>query len=327
MSYSQPPPLPAAGGYGVIPPRPDVGRGIPPLLRPMGIGELLDAAFRLYRAKWRLFMGIVALVLVPMNLAQALLGRLLIQPAVENLPPVPTEPGGQNAITEEVFRSFFLRIGLGVLIFTVVGLFVTAFITAALARGATDVYLGGEPTIGTTFRYAIRRVHSIVWVTFLGILTFLIAAVPIVAVALLVAAVPEAGPLLFFAVIGGVILAILVFIRFTFGSIAVVVEDLRGKKALGRSWRLSKGSFWRIFGTLLLASILAGILTFVIAIGFTIAGGAEDRFFLGTIGQTLGAIVAQPFSSIIVVLLYFDLRIRKEGLDLAFMAQELASRR
>jgi hypothetical protein len=43
------------------------------------------------------------------------------------------------------------------------------------------------------------------------------------------------------------------------------------------------------------------------------------------VGSAAASVVTTPFLTIVVVLLYFDQRIRKEGLDLSIMAQELQS--
>jgi Membrane domain of glycerophosphoryl diester phosphodiesterase len=123
--------------------------------------------------------------------------------------------------------------------------------------------------------------------------------------------------------------AIIVFIRFVFGSTVLVVEGLKGSKALGRSWRLAKGSFWKILGTTLLAALLSsvveGILSIPGAVAFGVIGPAGWPFY--AIGLSLAAIITTPFTTLITVLLYFDLRIRKEAFDLEVMAQELSSQR
>src|SRR3954454_5906557 len=65
-----------------------------PHLRPMSIGDMLDAAFRLYRRHFLTFIGIVALLQVPMAILQ-FVAQLPYMQAVQRLtarPPVLT-PG------------------------------------------------------------------------------------------------------------------------------------------------------------------------------------------------------------------------------------------
>jgi hypothetical protein len=49
------------------------GGGVLP--RPMGVGEILSAAFRLYQRHWRTLLAIAAVVVVPITLLQYLLGN------------------------------------------------------------------------------------------------------------------------------------------------------------------------------------------------------------------------------------------------------------
>lgn len=104
-----------------------------------------------------------------------------------------------------------------------------------------------------------------------------------------------------------------------------MVEGLRGREAMRRSWRLARGSLGKIFGTLLLTWILMAIVAGIVQLPLnaiapdTGAGG----WILRAIGASAASVITQPFTGIVVVLLYFDMRIRKEGFDLTLMAQEM----
>jgi hypothetical protein len=71
----------------------------------------------------------------------------------------------------------------------------------------------------------------------------------------------------------------------------------------------------------LISSVVAGVAAIPLTIGAQIIGPAG--WPLAALGNALAGIVTRPFALIIVVLLYFDMRIRKEGFDLAVMVQEL----
>jgi hypothetical protein len=63
------------------------GRGALP--RPLGIGEILSTAFRLYQRHWRTLLAIAAVVVVPLTLLQYLFGdwiRSRSGPSGENGP-------------------------------------------------------------------------------------------------------------------------------------------------------------------------------------------------------------------------------------------------
>ena len=75
----------------------------------------------------------------------------------------------------------------------------------------------------------------------------------------------------------------------------------------------------------ILASVVEGILSIPGSVAFCAIGPAGWPFY--AIGLSLAAIITTPFTTLITVLLYFDLRIRKEAFDLEVMAQELSSQR
>ena len=273
----------------------------------MGVGEILDAAIKLYRSQWRRFMAIVAIALVPITFLQVFLTREISSPFAE-----PATTSGE--INSSVLVSVVLSL--------IEALVVQPFLVAAVAKASADVYLGHAVHVGPTFRFAVSKIHSILWITILLVLAIVVPSVVLVAIAL------QASEGL--AIVVGlvlVVIAIVVFIRFLFGSTVLVVEGRKGSKALGRSWRLARGSFWKVFGTFLLAAILSsivqGILSIPGGVAFAAIGPAGWPFY--AIGVSLAAIVTTPFTTLITVLLYFDLRIRKEAFDLEVMARELSA--
>ncbi|HWL90518.1 MAG TPA: glycerophosphoryl diester phosphodiesterase membrane domain-containing protein [Actinomycetota bacterium] len=282
----------------------------PLALQPMGVGEILDAAIRLYRARWKSLMAIVAIALVPITFLQAFLTRSLGSP-------IPSEPTTVGTGVD----STLITSGVLTLIQLLV---IQPFLTAAIAKASADVYLGHPVVVGPTFRYAVSRIHSILWITILLVLVVLLPGIVVVLFAALGATE--------IAVVSGllmIVLLVIVFVRFVFGSTVLVVEGKKGSKALRRSWELAKGSFWKILGTLVLAGIMSsvveGVLSIPGAIAFAAIGPGGWPFL--AIGGSLAAILTTPFTTLITVLLYFDLRIRKEAFDLEVMAQEMSSPR
>jgi hypothetical protein len=277
-------PLPTEGAGAIRKERP-----LP--LRQMGIGEILDAAIKLYRAEWKKLMAIVAIVLVPVAFIEAFATRTLPGPLTEE-PAFPTEDLLGGFIASAIITVITL-------------LFINPFLTAAVARAASNIYLGDSVAVGSTYRFALTKIHSILWISLLtllaGLLGFILLVIP----------------------------GIIAFVRLTFGSTVLVVEGLKGSKALGRSWRLAKGHFWRLFGVLLLANIMAGVVASILAIPGSLAGSAvgSQGWPLTALGDSLASVLTTPFTTLITVLLYFDLRIRKEGFDIEVMAQELAPQR
>ena len=110
----------------------------------------------------------------------------------------------------------------------------------------------------------------------------------------------------------------------------IAIEGLSVMGALRRSWDLVNGEWWRCFSTYLLLSLLVGLVTGAISwpvsmLSVVLLGEGQMALALALstgIGTVLG-IVVQPVLIIGLVMLYYDLRIRKEGFDLQVLAQAM----
>jgi hypothetical protein len=113
---------------------------------------------------------------------------------------------------------------------------------------------------------------------------------------------------------------------------ALLLETLGVFAALRRSYRLAKGSFWRVFGISLLTGVIAYIVRQLFGIPFALIGAVfvgiqgDDGFvtlliqlLVTGIGTVLAGAVLYPFTAGVGALLYLDLRMRKEGLDVDLM--------
>jgi hypothetical protein len=136
-------------------------------------------------------------------------------------------------------------------------------------------------------------------------------------------------------VLAAVVLAVLVYVRFAFAAPALLLVQLGVVSALRRSWRLVAGSWWRCFGILVLGAIIAGAINGLVQLPFSLlgnlagalAGGTGDSGEVTTglqislavtnLGSVLASSVTAPFTAALTALLYIDLRIRREGLDVA----------
>lgn len=254
----------------------------------MGVGEVLDAAITLYRTRWKALLAIAAALLVPLTFVQLFLTRGFGSP-------FSTAPVTQQAAEDAVVPLVVVAV-LQVLV-------VQPLLTAAVARVAADAYLGHHVEVGPTLRFALRRIHSILWISILYGLAILLGFVLLI--------VP----------------GIIAYVRFAFGPAVLVVEGRKGAKALGRSWRLSLGNFWRLFGVLILASLMTAIVSSVLTLPTQAVWAAigENGWPVAAIGESVAAVLTLPFATLITVVLYFDLRIRKEAFDLQVMARELAA--
>ena len=135
------------------------------------------------------------------------------------------------------------------------------------------------------------------------------------------------GALMFLA---GIVVAVWLGVRWFSGAYAVVIEGKGPIAGLGRSWNLVTGSWWRVFGIGLVVAIIVIVVVMVIAIPVGIIGaiagavaaGEQGAGIVGAIAGALATIVVTPFAYIAGTLLYFDLRVRKEGFDIDALTAE-----
>ena len=102
------------------------------------------------------------------------------------------------------------------------------------------------------------------------------------------------------------------------GIEALVVEGRRGTEAMGRSLGLVGGHWWHAFGTLLVAALLIGVVNAVITAPF----GATS-WFVQAVAAAVATVVTLPYGVLVGVLLYLDLRARKERLTLDTLRADL----
>jgi uncharacterized membrane protein YtjA (UPF0391 family) len=91
-----------------------------------------------------------------------------------------------------------------------------------------------------------------------------------------------------------------------------VAEGGRARQALGRSVDLVGGQWWHTFGTVVLTWVLIGL---VVALIDTAVGSLGHGWLAETLAQALSITLVTPFAALVGVLLYLDLRARRDQLD------------
>jgi hypothetical protein len=92
---------------------------------------------------------------------------------------------------------------------------------------------------------------------------------------------------------------------------ALVVEGKRGTEAMRRSWELVGGHWWHAAFTILIAGLITAVVNAVITAPFS-----AGAWFLQAVAAAVATTVTLPYGALVGVLLYLDLRARKERLDL-----------
>jgi hypothetical protein len=99
---------------------------------------------------------------------------------------------------------------------------------------------------------------------------------------------------------------------------ALVVEGRRGTGSMSRSWQLVGGHWWHAFGTLLVAALLTGLVNTLLTSPF----GATN-WVAQAVVAAVATTITLPYGALVGVLLYLDLRARKETLTLETLRTDL----
>lgn len=291
----------------------------PVRFRPMPLPELLDELFRLYRRYFSVIAGTSVLLVVPGLLTSLFSGAYRTNP-IGSLTQYASN-GGAATVFQQIQAQQAQQNSGWAFLGGLIALIIVPFSVGALYRAAVDGANGQPMTITSVLRETLARYWPLFGFAALG---FLIVVVWVIAVAIGAVLLVLPGLAVFCV---GVYLAV----RWCVSLPAMMAEDIGPIRGLGRSWNLVKGMWWRTFGIILIAIIayiiidLALLALFGVVTALIPAINTDTRSGLATAATTLVDALVAPLFPIILTLLYFDLRVRKEGLDLDQLAQQASS--
>lgn len=336
--------------YGQSPYGSPYGQWVPPApkpgiipLRPLTVGEILDGAFTALRRNPSATLGLSAMVMTVYGVISAV-ATLIVTHLVANVP-----VGDQGSTLTSAQARHFAEVGLPLYGITLVVSFLAdAILTGMLTAVVGHAVLGRQIGIGEAWRTARRRFWTIIGSTLLTglvILGVLICGVIVIAIgaAFIAGHVAAAGvPLIVIGIAGALFLVVMFWVRFSLAAPAVVLEWQGPGASLSRSWRLTRKSSWRVFGILVLTEVIVVIATGVLDVPFAVISaiighGSNGPVIFGSsgIGSTspsvavilitaVGGIVAGSVTRPVLAgarsLLYVDLRMRREGLDIVLQS-------
>lgn len=295
-------------------------------LRPLSFGEILDGAFTLYRRNFAPF-AVTAL---------ASAAGLLVLAVVVGVAVAVLLPYLMGSLVLMALAALLALTGVMAMVMLMWG---------ALAWRSSQAYAGRTTTLGESLAAGGRSAMKLVGVAVAAVLLcvagvwvvlqavegamFLLGSAggPVVQVLLGVAAL--AGVL---GVLAGVMAALFATLP------AVVLEEKGPVEAVSRSFSLVEGSLGRVAGVLLVAMIIASLpgVAVVWATGgfeslYDPASAAVNaamepmsRQILEQLLSWLVGVLTTPFLVAVIVLLYYDRRVRTEALDVRMAADRLA---
>jgi hypothetical protein len=255
-------------------------------LAPLTPGSIIGRAFSTLGEHWKPLLGISAAFT-----AVSFVAGLLIGLAVTDS----TEPDTSDTIVLLAGTGLYFIVWMGM--------------TGALTRLVASEVAGVPGGVAESLRYGLHHLGSILVV---GLLVFAILFVEILVGSLFAGAL-HAPALLFFVFLGAAFLALTLSMSIP----ALVIENKRGSEALSRSWSLIMSAFGHSLGTF--------ALTFLVLIGASIPVG-----IVGAAGETMNVIanlalqtITLPFVSLVLVLLYVNLRVKAGGMTKDSLRAEL----
>jgi hypothetical protein len=289
-SAPPPPPSPASGHVkpGVIP------------LRPLTVGEILDGAVTTMRRHPALVFGLSAVVAVISAALSFAAGYWVLSglPDIAPVGPAATQEE-QLRVASQALRQTAASLGVTLVITVLTRTFLSGFMTVVVGKAV----LGRPVTLGEALAELRPRLLPLLALTILYTIIVAIASI-------------------FFLIPG-----IWLYVLFSLAAPALVLEQGRIGESMRRSRLLVQGSWWRVFGVLLLTAIAAAIISLIIQIPFnlgtgvnpdaaTIAAQSVGAQLLSAVGQVIAQTIVTPFVAGATALLYIDQRMRKEGMDI-----------
>jgi hypothetical protein len=335
-----PPPL-FAPGYTTAPQGP-VGQPVwtpPPKpglipLRPLGFGTLLGAAFQVMRRNPKPTVGMALLLNGGIGLLVAVVAGGIAFYAFGRV------QGASSDDTDEIIAG---SVGTGLILMIVpvlLSLVVSALLQGIVSLEVARATIGEKLTFRGLWRLAKGRVGVLIgWSALLSLVLLVAVVLFALAITLAISAgTPEsilgAFGLAIIVGIAGFVVAAWIGIKLSLVPSILMLERVTLRTAIARSWSLTNGYFWKTLGITFLVNFIINVATQIISTPLSIVAGiggslinvngeeqtgiviaAVSYLISGVVSILVGA-VAIVLLSAVTTLIYIDIRMRKEGLDI-----------
>jgi hypothetical protein len=314
--------------FGVIP------------LRPLGLGQIIEGTFKTFRrypgpiftfgVTLALIQSLILATFFPLLNRSHLLDNL--QKIIDDKPStLPTNWSAYSSVPLSWFAGWYLLLIVGSAITFLVG-------ALAYSHVAGEATIGNTITSGELWKLTRRQLLRGIGMFILLFCIYTGVSLVFMVVILFASILPTVGVFLaVLAVIALIVVLIGLNIRLYLAPAALALEDVGPLTAIRRSSRLVRGSWWRVFGYLIVAGLISSAISFAITIPFNFFAGLASTtqldagtsnifasfnttsIFIQLLGNLVATAVTLPFLYIFAALLYTDLRMRKENLATVLM--------
>jgi hypothetical protein len=253
-----------------------------PKLRAMNLGDVIGGAFEIYGKSAVQMWQIVALVVIPITILEVIISRVTL----------PSDVYLQNGSLYTHMST--TSNGGGISAVFVLNLLGTWLAAGALFHLQLDTYLERAHTSADSLAYFGRRAGQLLW---LGVVVLVAVAIGLILL-----------------IVPGIWLGVGLSIAFP----VLMLEGLTGVGAARRSMQLVQDRWWVTFGRLIVAYLIYGFWTAIVgSIGGAIGNGVTNVTvyeIVRGLANAVGFILAYPFITAVINLIYLDLRVRKDGI-------------
>lgn len=278
-------------------------------LRPIVLSEIIDGAITTIRRYPALMLGLTAIIVTISEVISLLATLPLLSLDVD-----PFDPASVDAIDDAAFAGALGAQAITGVLTGLAGLILTGVLTAVVGKAVLGQH--------TSFREVWAAVKpSVARLIGLAVLLMSVLIVGLIAIMATFFVHPLLGVLV---LVVGFAAALWLYVALALAVPALVLERATVMGALRRSYALVKGSWWRVFGILLVVLLIVVVLSTILQIPFFLAGMFAGEAtgsllvatVLGSIGAILASLLVYPVGAATVALLYTDQRMRREGLDI-----------
>jgi len=292
------------GGYPAYPMQ-------PPFPRQAGVSDMLSGTFEVWKKNFLGFFVVYLALAVATGALGGLLGLALLGAF---------EPGGGLFLGTPVVTDGTIDFG-AIFLYSLLTILVSAVLTSIVTGGMTEYavrrFRGESVTLEHALRRGLERFLSILGANILlTLILFALVLVPLLLIlpAAILASVGGAGAGgalvvvcgLFLALAVGSVIAVFVYVSLSLYAPVVMIENARAVESLSRSWTLTKGHRWALFGSILVTFLLVAVISILIALPASLTGNLIASF----VASALASAIVAPLMTILIAVAY-DLIVRQ----------------
>ena len=298
-------------------------------LRPLTLSDLLDGTFTTIRRAPAATLGIAALIYLILGILGSLttmafgLKDDLYEVLAMNFDPAKFEQF--EDLLQGVFSQPWLFYAVFGLVSFVLSILASAIIVGTSSTATMRATLNLPTSMAQSLRFSATAWAKVIWLNLLlglgvfGSLSLLIFIAIWLVTSIGALSVLPSSLLMFALLIGFLFIAI----RLVVTPVLIVTQSLGVFAAMGKSWRLTQGMWWRIFGivlvTALMISVLGGIISSIAGVVISFSNNMWVALIATQLVASITTAVGASLYYVLLCLLHVDLRIRRERLDLALI--------